>query len=945
MKDDEQNFEELIDKGFALYNNKLYEDALYAFDKALEIIPEYEDILISKGLCYAKLRKYEDAIECIDMVLRINPKNENALFNRGKILYDYGEYLQHNEKDILNTNIFNEAMDFLDEALKINPKNVDAWIYKGKSMIYFNPHYALTFLDNALEIDPENKDVLFYKLDIMIEFPSGSYKDCERIFDYLFESNYDEEKLLLLKADYYESSFFPDFDDSRIIGILDRVLKINPKNEDAWIKKTKFLKTVGKFEEIYELYCEMMESIPKIEDELNCIEKFLLEDKNLTLYSAVEKLKYGLESFNLFIDGIGVHDILSKLSPYEIGEYWDSVDDFNKSFEEISSLIAEDRNIAKKIYGEILRNNPHNSEALRLLVENTHPDERQVIIDEFMQENEENTDAVLLKAQTLEENGRLEESSKVYDKLFNKLNNVHKDTPKIELKINNIGPINEADLKFGKLNIVGGINGSGKTTAAKLLFSFLFSSSPEGCMAIFEEYKNSLLNQSLLLKYREKFLEIKNKPLDKTTEIYKALDSLNSIIHENDIHSLECFIMKNNEIVDKYLNELIEVCGISDKSKNDFYLCSDLMGDEINIDFYMKNVFKREFRTMTQGEVKQLDSSTENSTYEGRAVLNGTFEDKSFSWQFIRNKESIYWVGSEFLNYSTFPLSGNNAFYMNPVSFLNAFKSDRDKFFYSRNYDSVYDFEMDFHNVVFLNSVMELPHTEFEKLHSSDIWKRLAEEEDDDERAELLEGYFDYDTHPNKCRWCGRDYSKNIICPYCRNNFKMAKLQSMIDKVIGGKFAIEMSDFPELKFLKDGTSYKINQTSSGIQQIGIMEMLLCFGMLKKNDFIIIDEPEVSLHPEWQMRLAEIIVLLVKELEINVYINSHSPHFIEALEVLSVKYGIDDETRFFMTVPYKDTGKYDFIELDYDNVNELYLNIGNPYHEINEIRLENKLRDL
>ena len=339
MKHNEQDFEELVDKGFALYNKKLYGEAIYAFDKALEIIPEYEDILISKGLCYAELGKYEDAIECIDMVLRINPENENALFNRGKILYDYGKYLQHNEKDIFSTDIFNEAMDFLDEALKINPKNIDAWIYKGRSMVYFNPYHALTFLDNALEIDPENKDVLFYKLNIMIEFPHGSYKDCERIFDYLFEMNYDEEKLLLLKADYYESLWFTDFDDSLIIEILDRVLKINPENEDAWIKKTKCLKNVVKFEEIYELYCEMLESTPKIEDELNCIEKFLLEDEDLILHSAVKNLKYGLESYNLFIDGIDVHDILSKLSPHEIGEYWNSVDDFNKAFEEISSLI------------------------------------------------------------------------------------------------------------------------------------------------------------------------------------------------------------------------------------------------------------------------------------------------------------------------------------------------------------------------------------------------------------------------------------------------------------------------------------------------------------------------------------------------------------------------------------------------------------------------------
>ena len=49
----------------------------------------------------------------------------------------------------------------------------------------------------------------------------------------------------------------------------------------------------------------------------------------------------------------------------------------------------------------------------------------------------------------------------------------------MRLKINNIGPINEADINLGKLNIVGGVNGSGKSTSSKLLYSFLLAASPE----------------------------------------------------------------------------------------------------------------------------------------------------------------------------------------------------------------------------------------------------------------------------------------------------------------------------------------------------------------------------------------------------------------------------------------------------------------------------------
>ena len=147
------------------------------------------------------------------------------------------------------------------------------------------------------------------------------------------------------------------------------------------------------------------------------------------------------------------------------------------------------------------------------------------------------------------------------------------------------------------------------------------------------------------------------------------------------------------------------------------------------------------------------------------------------------------------------------------------------------------------------------------------------------------------------------------------------------------------------KFERDNVSFSMKTSSSGLKQIGSIQMLINNNQLARNDFLIIDEPEVNLHPEWQVRLAELLVLLVHDLNITVYVNSHSPHFIEAIEVLSVKYGLRDETRFYMTSFVEEFNKYDFVELDYSNLRELYRNLGNPYNEINKIRLENDLKGL
>ena len=69
----------------------------------------------------------------------------------------------------------------------------------------------------------------------------------------------------------------------------------------------------------------------------------------------------------------------------------------------------------------------------------------------------------------------------------------------------------------------------------------------------------------------------------------------------------------------------------------------------------------------------------------------------------------------------------------------------------------------------------------------------------------------------------------------------------------------------------------------------LSQLLLQKGRLNSNNLLIIDEPEVHLHPTWQVKFAEILVLLSKELAIPVLLTSHSPYFIEALEEFTKKY--------------------------------------------------------
>ena len=55
---------------------------------------------------------------------------------------------------------------------------------------------------------------------------------------------------------------------------------------------------------------------------------------------------------------------------------------------------------------------------------------------------------------------------------------------------------------------------------------------------------------------------------------------------------------------------------------------------------------------------------------------------------------------------------------------------------------------------------------------------------------------------------------------------------------------------------------------------------------------------MNLHPEWQVKFAEILVLLYKELGIRIILNTHSPYFMRAIETKMAEQEIADMGRYY-----------------------------------------------
>lgn len=103
----------------------------------------------------------------------------------------------------------------------------------------------------------------------------------------------------------------------------------------------------------------------------------------------------------------------------------------------------------------------------------------------------------------------------------------------------------------------------------------------------------------------------------------------------------------------------------------------------------------------------------------------------------------------------------------------------------------------------------------------------------------------------------------------------------------------------EYRFKNSDKSISVSNLSSGIKTFVILKKLILNGIISDNSSIVLDEPEVHLHPEWQLIFAEILVLMQKEFNLHVLIATHSPYFLNAIEVYSKKHGIENSCNYYL----------------------------------------------
>ena len=101
-----------------------------------------------------------------------------------------------------------------------------------------------------------------------------------------------------------------------------------------------------------------------------------------------------------------------------------------------------------------------------------------------------------------------------------------------------------------------------------------------------------------------------------------------------------------------------------------------------------------------------------------------------------------------------------------------------------------------------------------------------------------------------------------------------------------------------LAFKKDGSTLPLSRSASSVKDLAIF-LLYLKHVAKKEETIILEEPETTLHPDNQILLARLIVKLVNA-GLRIVVTTHSPYFLEQLShcVMAGSSQTDKEFREF-----------------------------------------------
>ena len=175
---------------------------------------------------------------------------------------------------------------------------------------------------------------------------------------------------------------------------------------------------------------------------------------------------------------------------------------------------------------------------------------------------------------------------------------------------------------------------------------------------------------------------------------------------------------------------------------------------------------------------------------------------------------------------------------------------------------------------------------------------RLLEEmmksgEDIDPRELLFKSYKDYPL-PVKINV---DFTRNLQAAAKRSSFIAKQHPNLLQdftEILGGEYSINKEDTIHFKPKRNSVQLEMDESSSSVRSLLDLGFYLRH-IARQGDLLMIDEPELNLHPVNQCRIARLLVQLIN-VGIKVFITTHSDYLIKELNTLIMLNGKEPHLR-------------------------------------------------
>ena len=167
--------------------------------------------------------------------------------------------------------------------------------------------------------------------------------------------------------------------------------------------------------------------------------------------------------------------------------------------------------------------------------------------------------------------------------------------------------------------------------------------------------------------------------------------------------------------------------------------------------------------------------------------------------------------------------------------------------------------------------------------------------------------------------------ASNFFSFFLEEGFEL-DVKSAIREIISGEIIYDLEE-KDFVYMKSNQKIPIKNTATGIKAFGIIQLLIDNEFINRNSILVLDEPEIHIHPKWQLRYAQLISILVGN-EVPIIVTSHSPYIIEALQRYSDKKNLQGKTNFYLA-------SNNMIE-NKNKLQEIYEKLSEPYDEFDKM---------